>query len=439
MNFLRTTDITNFQSVIWSHSERFRLRLLLLIPILNAAADSTIYYFIQPNTEGVNPGVIRGFILLIFIGFFGVKRISNTIVNKVILIFLIYLFLLTLLSSDFNTSFFNGYIKWFVPMMMLPIGYYYIRSRDSLIKLIFSFVIGAFLVCINLTIAQFTGFGISAYVDNSFYNGGAGVGITNQLAIVLLTYPILLRVWSRFSNNEKWFILITGLLSLVYLIVSMKRAGLIGLAGGGIIFFYFAPNKRKILKYAVLCIIILILTFPFYSEILIDRYNVRVEQTKMYEEEGRYREFIYVIKEFKEGNIWHKLFGSEPFNTSQFFGMKYFKRGRMIHGDFSLYLYGTGLIGITLYFSIFGTLFYQVKKYHDKIKQNSQLREIIASFIAVLFAAFLISATGSGSIGEKCLVYLYLGSVLGFLKTLTQGDRDMFKQPTEKPEIDHPV
>ncbi|TFH39795.1 MAG: hypothetical protein E4G95_00085 [Bacteroidia bacterium] len=407
---------------IGSWGNDYRYNLLLLIPVINALADSTIYYFSTPYAEGINPGIIRGVVLLIFIAFFGLKRIINTRVNKIILFFLAYLFILTILSSSFRVSFLTGYIKWFVAFMMFPIGFYYIRTHDSLIRLILAFIAGALIICINLVAAQFTGYGISAYVDDSFYIGGAGVGITNQLALVILMFPVILRVWDRYSRPVRWLIIITGILSLLFVVLSMKRAGRIGLAGGGLIFFYLTPNKRKVLKYLFLVAFIILVTFPFYQDILMERYNARIEQTKLIEEEGRYMEFFYVMQEFREGNIWHKLFGSEAFNTAQFFGPKYFNRGRMIHGDFSAYVYGSGLAGIFLYFSIFGMLFMQIRIYHKRYGEIRIIQEIVASFYSVLAATFLISATGSGSIGEKCMVYLFFGAVLGYLSRFQAGN-----------------
>ena len=89
--------------------------------------------------------------------------------------------------------FLSGYLKWFLPLMMFPVGIYFFRDLYQLLTLNKIYVWGAIIVCVNLAVAQFTGYGLSAYVEESFYTGGAGVGITNQLALVLLTYPFLVR------------------------------------------------------------------------------------------------------------------------------------------------------------------------------------------------------------------------------------------------------
>ncbi len=398
----------------WSKRDLILYRLLFFIPLINAAADSTIYYFVNVNTSGeLHPGIIRGFVILLYLMFFGFRRLLKHPVNNLILFLLTYFLILSLLSSNVTYSISSGYIKWFVGLMMFPVGFYFIRSYDSIVRLIFYMVIGSSFVCLNLTVAQFTGFGISAYVDDSFYIGGAGVGITNQLAYVLLLYPVILRARNRFSRLEKWMIYFIGFLSVVFIILAMKRAGLIALAGGGLIYFNFTRNKRKVLKYVGLSAVLFLLILPLFKDILVDRYNERVEQTKELENENRYKEFFYVLDEFEGAGVPQKLFGNELFNTGKYFGVKYFDRERMIHGDISAFIYGSGLLGISTYLFLFILLLDTGLHFLRRFRRVIFVREILASFFSLLFATFLVSVTGSGTIGERCLVYLYMGAVIG--------------------------
>jgi hypothetical protein len=403
------------QFASWSKLDRTLFRLLFFIPLINAAADCTIYYFVDVNAGGLHSGIIRGALLLLFLLLFGFRRLLKTPVNLHIFVFLIYLLVLTIFSSRSMYSFTSGYIKWFISLLMFPVGYYFFRSYDHIIRLLFFMVLGASFVCVNLLVAQFTGYGISAYVQDSFYLGGAGVGITNQLAYVLLTYPILLRSAKKFTALEKWFIYLIGLSSIVFIIIAMKRAGMLGLSMGALIYFGFTRNKRKVVKYIVLAATITILILPFFSDIIEKRYEERKKQTENYEEAGRYKEFFFVINEFQEGNVWQKLFGNEIFNTGEFFGLKYFNRERMIHGDMSSMFYGSGLVGILMYLYLFVLIFIKGAEYFKKVKNNKTLRELMAGYFAMLFAIILVSATGSGTIGEKCLVFLYLGAISGLM------------------------
>lgn len=398
-----------------SKRDKILFGLLFFIPLLNSAADCTIYYFVDESGGGLHPGIIRGILLVAFILFFGVKRLLKNPVNTIITVFLLYLLILTLFSSNVKYSFTNGYVKWLSGLAMFPIAYYFFRSYDSFVRLVFFMIIGASFVCLNLLYAQFAGKGISAYVDDSFYLGGAGVGITNQLAFVLLAYPVILRSLKKFSLFEKGLIFVVGLLCIIFVIIAMKRASLVSLAFGSIIYFGFTRNKGKVLKYVLLATAILLFASPFYKDNLQKRYEERVKQTQNYEQEGRYQEFFFVIKEFEEGNIWQKLFGKEIFNTGQNFGVKYFNRGRMIHGDISSMFYGSGLVGITMYFWVFILIFLRGISYLRKVRGERNLRELMASFFSMLIAIMIVSATGSGTVGEKCLVFLFLGAISGII------------------------
>jgi hypothetical protein len=408
-------------------SEKLLFWFLLALPVINAAADSTIYYFVEAdNVGGLHPGLIRGGILIVFIILFGVRRLRRNRSTTVILTFLGFLFILTLFSSDPRASFLNGYIKWFVPLLMFPVGVWFIRSNDRLINLAKIYVIGASLVCINLVIAQFIGFGISAYVENSFFTGGAGVGITNQLTLVLLTYPVLFRVRSKLGPVWRWFIYIVGLLSLGFVLLAMKRSGILSLMAGTLIYIYLTQSRVRFLRYFLIAGIAIYLVLPAFQSVLSARYNARMKQMENIENEARYQEFFYAIEEFREAGIGQKLVGKELFNTGPSFGKKYFNSSRMIHSDMTAFFYGSGLIGLILYFLVFVFLFLDGRKYRIYLKYHKFARDLFAVYYALLLATFIISVSGSGTIGERCLVFLFLGAVIGVAQTLKASETDKY-------------
>jgi len=402
--------------------DRFLFYFLLSLPIINAIADSTIYYFVEADSAGgLHSGIIRGAILIAFLLLFGWNRIQSSIVNKIILIFLGYLFILTLLSSNARFSFLSGYIKWLIPLMMFPTGLYFIRDYSRLLTLNKVYVWGAAIVCVNLIVAQFTDYGISAYVEESFYTGGAGVGITNQLALVLLTYPLLLRQRSRFTVFIKWFIYIVGVISLVFVFVAMKRAGIFSLIAGTLVYLYFTQSRIRFIRYFVIISLFFIILLPVFETILKTRYDARIKQMEHIENEGRYQEFFFVIAEFEQAGLRQKLFGTEVFNTGQFFGKKYFNSDRMIHSDMSAFFYGGGVVGLFLYFAVFYFIFREGMLFRRILVKIPVAREIFAVYFAILFAMFLISVSGSGTIGERSLVFLFLGSILGVAQTMVRS------------------
>lgn len=399
---------------VLKRGEKYLWIFMLALPVINAIADSTIYYFVEADQEGgLHPGLIRGGILVLFLLVFGYKRIQDELPNRVILVFLLYLLVLSLFSSDTWFSITSGYIKWFIPLMMFPVGLWFFRDLRQLIILNRVLFASAMIVCINLIVAQFTDFGISAYVEDSFFTGGAGVGITNQLALVLLTFPLLFRVRSRFSVAGKWFIYLVGFVSALFVVLAMKRSGIISLAAGSVIYLWFTQSKTRFVRYLVIIAIGFFIAVPLFQTVLAERYKARMKQMENFEDEARYQELFFVFKEFKEGDISQKLFGKEVFNTGRHFGLKYFGNNRMIHSDLSAFLYGSGLVGLLLYLAVYAVIFREGFHYRHLLRRFPIDRELFAIYLAILFATFIISASGSGTIGERCLVFLFLGAVTG--------------------------
>ena len=401
-------------------TDKYLFYFLLAIPAINSIADSTLYYFVvYGEVQGLHPGTIRGALLLLFTFLFGFRRISKDRQCILIMIFLGYIFICTLFSSNVMYSFLLGYVKWFVPLLMYPVGLYFIRNYDLFLKLNISIIIGALMVCINLIVAQIGNYGMSVYVEDTFYIGGAGVGITNQLAIILLTYPFLLRLKRNKLSKAVWLLFyFVGLVSIVFIFIAMKRAAIICLITGLLICLYFARKKILYIKYIIISLIFFFSIYLFIEPIFIQRTDVRMEQMKNIENEGRYREIFYALDEFNDADVLQKLFGKEIFYTVESFGRKYFNSGRMIHSDLVNFFYGGGLIGFVLYILIYISLFQNGLRCRTMLKPYGKGEELLMIYFAILCGFFLISVTGSGTIGERSLVFLCLGGIMGVLKTL---------------------
>ena len=193
----------------------------------------------------------------------------------------------------------------------------------------------------------------------------------------------------------------------------MKRAGIFSLLAGMLIYLYLTQSRARFLRYFIVAGLLFYLVFPAFQSIISERYNARIEQMQAIEEEARYQEFIYVFKEFREGEISQKFFGKEVFNSGPSFGKKYFHSNRIIHSDVTSFFYGSGLIGIILYLGIFVLLFRNGSFYRRMLKHNAGDRELFAIYFSILAATFLISVSGSSTIGERCMTFLYLGAITG--------------------------
>lgn len=403
------------------------LQLVYILLILNVIADVAVYVF-KPI------GVIRGVINLIFIIFFLLKRYPGSPLFQFLMAFLTYLFILTFFSSDFTNSLLE-YLKWFISFMMIPIGYTYFRNITDLRKLTHLLIICAIIINVNLIIAQITNTGFSAYEEDSFYLGGAGVGITNILSIFLITLPVFLHLRIKKKLNIK-IILVSFLatLSLIFILIAMKRAAIVGLGIGILVFILYSPNRFGIIKLLSFSVIIIALTLPLYENIVIDRYNARTTDMNQIENESRIHDIIFVKKEIQNGTIVSFFFGTELFNSKQFYGPKYYGRHRMIHGDFTNYLYGSGIIGLLLYIFIYLNLYHRFRGYYVKVRSNKTAKILYTSFIGVLFCFLIISITGSGTIGERSVTFIFLGASLRtmrniYINELVKGNLPGYKNP----------
>jgi hypothetical protein len=390
--------------------------LVLISPIINTVADTTINFF--DRQDGFfHLGLLRGVYIILIIFIFHVKYgIVQERNSLIILGFLIYLFFLLPTSSRFFYSLNSGYIKWFGSLLFFPIGLYFFRDKNDLNRLSRVLIFSAIPIIVNFLFAQYFEIGSHAYIEDSIYYGGANIGVTNSLTFVVLSTPLYFSLNTKLKTRKKLFVTVIILLSLLSIVFILKRSAILGLALGFTIYLFFSPQKGRVINFLALISLIAFLTLPFYVEELERRIDARTGERNKIENEARYKEIFYVLEEFKEGNIKHKLFGTEPFNSRQFFGPKHFRKDRMIHGDLSSFLYGTGLIGLIWYVLIFLSLGSSNFLFYKLFFRNRTERVMIAVAFALLTSGFIITITGTGTIGERAIMYLTLGAIFGYLR-----------------------
>ena len=173
------------------------------------------------------------------------------------------------------------------------------------------------------------------------------------------------------------------------------------------------------LKYGLLTVLILVVTYPFYGNLFEARFQARKEKVPSIMEAGRLLETFLVINEINENSMSQALFGSDLFSSQTYFKNKrdYFLvlgRGRQLHVDYNIILHGAGIIGMLLYVLIYLNLFMEGIK---KKKRNTYLyREMKAVYWSILTVTLIISLSGSiSSIGFRSVAFLYMGTILGTL------------------------
>jgi len=383
------------------------LNFILLIPIINAVADVLTNYY-PPTT--INPGSIRTLIILMFLLILALKKTVFKGMPAIIAIFLIYLVVLIPFSSNIFKSFIS-YIHIFIPLMMFPLGFYYIRTIDNLKRLNTSLIIAASIICLNLIISQLYKLGPSAYAEDSFYTGGADTAITSLLAIIVLMSPVIYPLCK--TKSLRIITTIVLVLAVVFTIVNLRRGPIIALFGGFFIYGIFTSRKIQLFKYVILSLCVLLLINQFFSKTFQKQLSARtVKFGAKYKKmgpaaEARYLETLVVWDEFRNKSLKHSLLGSEPFNSAYYFGR------RSLHVDYNVLLHGAGIIGLSIYLLIYLII---IKKYNKVYKFNKRIwyfKEMRAVFFSIIFAAFLIGFSRSlGNIGFQSILFLWFGAII---------------------------
>ncbi|MBS4014233.1 MAG: hypothetical protein KGZ97_10835 [Bacteroidetes bacterium] len=384
----------------------------ILIPIVNGLASITTNYF-PPATA--NPGFFRIIFLTLFIILSYPRAFVPNKTNSFIIGFAIYWMLLIPFAQNLNLNLVQS-PKIVLSFLLFPIAYYYINTPEKLKKLLNAMLIACFLFVINFFIGNYFQIGLRGYggEESSFFFGSGGVNISKAIVIILLMVPFYIKVLS--TGREKIIVIVLSVLALVVVFISLKRAALLALFIGGIVYLLFTPYKGKVVMGLMVITFILIITAPLYINVLNEVISVR-EKSFAYQDpeftdrESRIGEVDLVLNKFTEGSLKHKLIGTDViYNT-------YLYRGhRMLHTDYMALLYGTGIIGLGWFMLIYIVI---ANKYL-RFKMNTPFfKEGKSTLFALIVGAMLISIAGSiGDLNFRSLFMLFAGGLIGTARAL---------------------
>lgn len=392
--------------------KRFYTLFVLFIPVLYAIAENTTGYF---SGGSMNPGTIRGFITAIFLLIFLTKFYPKDGLNKTILFFVFYYFLLCFFSSNYSESFY-GFFKFSIAMFMFPVGYFFINNYENFQKLNKFFFIALCLFLINIVVANIFNLGTSDYLEDSFYFGAGRVNITKIMLIVLFASVNLITVLN--SKQKKFFIAIL-IISAFVTVVGIKRSVLLSFAAGAVLYLIFNRLRLGMIKIVfpvVFGILLTLLVYPNAINLIESRFLAREERIGLDEEviesEGRVDEVSLVMKSWIEGGVVHKIFGSELFNDRAFFNSR-----RMLHTDYMVILNGSGILGIILWFAILFGIFIKGNKFLTFFDNDIRFPFLKATFYSILVSQLFMSISGSiQGIGLRSFILLYLGAIIGTIR-----------------------
>lgn len=383
----------------------------LSIPVINAIASNTTEYF---SSDILNTGNLRALLIGLFAAWFLFTRLPNENLQRFILLYIAYYFLLVLFSTDRLTSG-NLYLKFVLGVIMLPLGYYYINSIARLELLMKILLVTLGLHILNILIANVFQLGTSDYLDETFYFGAGRVNITKNILILVFMMPVTMLFLRRYRKAVMAIYIIAFLITLI----GIKRSVLISAAAG--IVTYLAVKQRFTLLLRTVAaisvlLVVIMFVFPDLTDLFTSRFEARGERVELTEEtietEGRLSETETVFNAWKTGSFRHKLTGSEVFNDRL-----YFNTPRMLHTDYMIILNGSGLIGLFLWFYLFVRIIREKNRYYRGLKNHILFREMNAVFWVLLVAQIVLSVSGTiYAIELRSLIFLFWGAFLGTMR-----------------------
>ena len=384
--------------------------LAISIPIINILLDMLMIFYPDLKSQA---GFIRtAFLLFIIIYFFIIYGLEKTRYNISLLFYILFILILTLQTSDLKESLIDGFLKISISFLMIPIGMQLGKTKNVKITKSLYFVI--FILIINYILSQIYKIGVSTYHEDSFYQGGASVTAPIIIGCIMLVffnaYNTKRLPYSKILN----LIIIT--MSILIILVSMKRGANLGFFVGALVYLLVSAKKAgTLMRFGIVAFGLFILSSE-YSDTLQQRFDARSTEKNLIQNENRYKETFYVAEEMSNSTLFKVLLGDEAFN-SKYVMRKYFGRERQLHVDYNILIHGTGIIGLLFYlylFYIFLQLSLSIKRSSSFVK-DPNYRNLISENHALVLSLISLSLVMSISGGIQFVSYrVILFFIIGF-------------------------
>lgn len=401
---------------------RKKVEFIFLIPLFNAISDTSFAYF-----EGFSaPTFLRAGVLLLFL-ILSKKYLTWLTIGKPFLWFFLYVLLMTFFSNELSYSI-KGSFQILLSMALFLAGYGYINCYSRYDRLMKSLV-WVIIFSVAVTAAGYI-FGIGKaleYTTTKNYEGEAekigllGSGGLYAPAVLLAAAPVLVRL--NFNFIRKWILYLSMLLLYIFIILNVRRTAILIPIIGTTGFLMFYKFRRKIIKYVLLAILAIFISFPLYSDYLIRRFELREAQGRFeedfYKTEARYLENVEMMEKIINFDEPLKII----FGIGNNIFAEHIENGiivkRMYHSDSAKLFYGVGLFGIFLYLIIYFRLFVNV----FKIPTKGILIELKALALGLILTQLFISINGSVTlISFRSITFLLIGAAIGFSHSILKSN-----------------
>ncbi|MFT6282170.1 MAG: hypothetical protein ACJA0U_002305 [Salibacteraceae bacterium] len=338
-----------------------------------------------------------------------------------VFVFGFYALTISLISSDLVASFLNT-LKIVIPLFCILIGYHFFDTKEKIEPLAKSMKLVLLIVIINLIISTVFGLGSSRYTEEgeeeTFYMGQLS-DHWNMFVYAILSVPVLLHFETK---KGKIYISILAFLNAILILLSIKRIALAGLVGGGLINAFMTLKTKVILKFTVIGVLIMVLSYPIYGSMLNERFEARADRFEegSMAKEGRYLETSYVWSDALSFQSLDKsLFGMEAFNSAGTYAGGIFG-DRQLHVDYNNILNTIGIVGLLLYFIMFIQIWRRFKSYlRGLVIQDKFSKTMKSIFYSFFIMQFVTSVAGQMyNITFRMIVFIFIGSAMGYFNQL---------------------
>jgi hypothetical protein len=368
-------------------------------------------------------GTVLSFITLsIIINYFNWGRIKHL---KLIFFFSFYVLTLVIVSSNPSVSL-RVSLKILLSILTLPAAVLFFRTKQDLLKLNKTMILGMLILLANYIISQIFNLGVASYTGGTELLMGNLNDDWSVFTYVVLVAPLIYKMEA--TKRTRLLVVILTIAIGVLLVLSLKRSAIIAVSFGLSYYFLRTDRKRRAISFSLLVFMILLILFPLIENTFQTRFEARLNrfekpQSEVLQEEGRFIETIVVWEEtFSFVSPLKSIFGMEAFNSVGNYGGGRFGR-RGLHVDYNLILNTLGIFGLVLYLSIFWAVFVKHKHLYKSLK-GWYPHEFRIVFEMLLLTQFVTSFGGEMySITFRTIIYVYMGALLGYLYSQSKNDQ----------------
>jgi hypothetical protein len=380
---------------------------LAMVPVLNVVTDLT---YDAPAAAARSVLVPLRIAVLLGVALYCLYMTPrHNLVTKVILVFLTYLGLLVLLTSN-PAQAGTVWMRHFVLMTLFAAGFYLVRDVDRLRILNVGLLASTGLLLLNFVLAQVFGFGRSPYkAETAVYLGGGGIHLVNNFAYFVLLVPVLLLLTRR--RLARYAIFAAALLSGVAVLMVMKRISILAMGAGVLVYLVLAPQKERRIVVLLATLGILAVFSPLYLDTVLARSD-RLVETNV-ESDKQSRDWDRWTSDWARSGYSTKVFlvGKDIFLSAEHVGGT-----QKIHVDYIALLHGGGAVGLTIYMLVFAALLLSNGIRGSPIRRFVFARELRAVSWALVVACFIVGwSSGMSAVTPRGMIFLYTGAIAGLL------------------------